>query len=84
MHSFLETIPFLLVLLSALHAPRHEGPAGWSALGLRSKAQPLPRRYVAGVVLLGTLLGALPHAEELIRCIRTASSPPSSRQGGDR
>ena len=84
-HSFLETIPFLLVLLSALHAQPgiRDLPADprWA---LRSKAQPLPRRYVAGVVLLGTLLGALPHTEELIRCIRTASSPPSSRQGGDR
>ena len=84
-HSFLETIPFLLVLLSALHAQpgMRDLPAG-ARSALRSKAQPLPRRYVAGVVLLGTLLGALPHTEELIRCIRTASSRPPHRQGSDR
>ncbi len=76
-HSFLETIPFLLVLLSGLHMKRLPAGARWA---LRSKAQPLPRRYVAGMVLLGTLLGVLPHTEELIRCLRTASS----RQRGDR
>lgn len=72
-HSFLETIPFGLVVLAGIHAwPSLKSNPGGSRWALRAKVTPLPLRYVAGVALSGALLGALPHAEEFWRCVRRA------------
>lgn len=69
-HGLLETAPFLLVLLTGLHAwPGLCSMQKGNRAVLRRKRAPLPRTYVAGLLLL-TGLSGLPHIEELWRCSR--------------
>lgn len=73
-HSFLEIVPLMaLAFIAVLHWPQvlavlglGPEPADW---GLRPKRDPLPMRYVVGVLAAVTLLEALPYGEELWRCL---------------
>jgi hypothetical protein len=72
-HSALEVTPFLLVLLAGLHAgPSIERQTPSDRWRLQRRSTPLSAAYVAVVLALGGLLSGLPHAEELLRCLRRA------------
>ena len=81
-HSFLETIPFALALLAALHAlaPEARQPSR-STWRLHRRPTPLPPAYVASVLLAGTLLSVVPHVEELVRCARAPMKVAESDVG---
>ncbi len=68
-HSFLEVMPFWIVpLMVLLHEPTTKR---WS---LTRRSSALSRRDLALVASAVTLLGALPYAEELLRCLRRSQS----------
>jgi hypothetical protein len=75
-HTALEAIPFVVCLLALLHGMAGSDPRTprWR---LRSKVNPLPMRYILGVVALTGVLGAAPHVEELIRCVRRSATDPA-------
>jgi hypothetical protein len=74
-HTALEAIPFVVCLLALLHGVTAADPSNprWR---LRTKVNPLPVRYVLGVVALAGATGAAPHLEELVRCVRRSASDP--------
>ncbi len=89
-HSFLETLPFVLVgLLAASHWPRLRStwrqPSSWR---LQRRAASLPARYLLGVAAVLTATGAIPYTEELARCARHRGrnqyrpSPPGGGSSG--
>jgi hypothetical protein len=64
-HSFLEVLPFWVVpLLVLLHEPTTKG---WT---LRRRTSAFSRTDLAGIAGAILLIGAVPYAEELIRCMR--------------
>jgi hypothetical protein len=82
-HSALETLPFFMVVLAALHAwPEMRGhwtqPSAWR---IRPKERLPSLPYIAAVGLLGAVTAVLPYGEELRRCIRAQRS---GRPGPDR
>ena len=73
-HSFMELLPLvLLALLAVLAWPEaaalfdEEGAPDFS---LRTKVDPWPPAYLAGVAAAVALLNLLPMAEEALRCLR--------------
>lgn len=73
-HSFLESLPFVAVSsLAILHWDQVRtllrAPQRRDAWTLRRKQDPLPRRYIAGVLRVGAALIAVPYGEELTRCV---------------
>ncbi|HLX26221.1 MAG TPA: hypothetical protein VKR05_04455 [Candidatus Cybelea sp.] len=79
-HSFLEVLPFAtLSFLLCLRADQSLAILGLTDekpdFALRSKAEPPPRAYVAGLLALITLSIGIPYAEELLRCMRVNPSP---------
>lgn len=73
-HSFLEVIPFMALSMTvslnweqalALFGAGPERPR----FALRWRRPPASRGYVAGILGSVVALGALPYAEELIRCL---------------
>ena len=81
-HSVLETLPFVLAgLLAASNWPQLRST--WrqsSSWRLRRRGVPFPARYLLGVAAALTATGAIPYAEELLRCLRHAPTRP--RHGG--
>jgi hypothetical protein len=69
-HTALEAIPFLVAILAALQLA--EDPERSQPWRLHRKARPLPASFVMGVLLGAGITGALPHLEELWRCVRTS------------
>lgn len=71
-HSFLEVLPFMaLSFVGCLHWPQAFAivglgpePADW---GLRLKAEPLPRGYLVGMLVLIAVFEVLPYVEEFWR-----------------
>lgn len=87
-HSFLEVIPFMALSMTlclnweqalALLGMGPESPK----FRLRPRRPPASRRYVLGILAAIALLGALPYAEELIRCLlaRPSLEPTPSVTG---
>jgi hypothetical protein len=78
-HSLLEVVPLMATAsLAALHwdqalALVGRGPAR-ASFRLRPKTRPLSTRTKAGVIATVVLLGAVPYAEELVRCLRADRS----------
>lgn len=73
-HSFLEVMPFCIVpLMVLLHEPI---TSRWS---LTRRSSALSKRDLAIVATGVTVLGALPYAEELLRCLRHSHLAPDSR-----
>jgi hypothetical protein len=73
-HSFLEILPFALVgLLAANDWPRLRStwrqPSSWR---LRRRDARLPAPYLLGVAATLIATGAIPYAEELVRCLHRA------------
>jgi hypothetical protein len=74
-HSFLEVVPVMAVsFLGVLHWEQARsllspGRTGLD-LGLHGKRHPLGRGYVAGLLVAIGVFGAVPYAEELLRCFR--------------
>jgi hypothetical protein len=71
-HSFLEILPFALIgLLAASDWARLRStwrqPSSWR---LHRRGARLPARYLLGVAATLTATGAIPYAEELVRCVR--------------
>ena len=78
-HSFLETLPFVLVgLLAASNWPRLCSswwqPSSWR---LRRRDALLPAGYLLAVAAILTATGAIPYAEELARCLRHRGPAPA-------
>jgi hypothetical protein len=73
-HGFLERVPLMATaFLTVLHwdqARAVVGRGGRADWRIRLKRRPLTLRYRAGVLSTVSLLGALPYAEELVRCLR--------------
>ncbi|HEX4790866.1 MAG TPA: hypothetical protein VH372_20560, partial [Actinospica sp.] len=73
----LEVVPMAAtVLLAALHWDQAAALAGRETeradLRLRPKVRPLSARAKAATIAAVALFGAVPYAEEFIRCVRTA------------
>ncbi len=75
-HGFLQVLPFTTAALLFILHPRqavslvgvgNERPR----FGLRLKLPTLPMPYIGGLLAAMALFGALPYAEELLRCLRT-------------
>ena len=78
-HSFLETLPFVLVgLLAASNWPRLRStwrqPSSWR---LRRRDALLPAGYLLAVAAILTATGAIPYAEELARYLRHREPAPT-------
>lgn len=73
-HDYLTALP-LAVLALAFVAHATDAPTSWT---LEWKQTPLPPWYVAGFLMLCGL-NALAFAEELWRCVRTATRRPLAR-----
>lgn len=66
-HSFLEVMPFWIApLMALLHEPMTK------AWGLKRRASALSKRDVTIIAAAVAILGALPYAEEFVRCARAA------------
>jgi hypothetical protein len=78
-HSFLETLPFVLAgLLAASNWTQLRST--WRQLSswrLRRRGGGLPAHYLLGVAAALTVTGALPYAEELVRCLRHRGPTPA-------
>jgi len=82
-HSFLELLPLIGILLLAV---LHPGQA-LALLGIGSEAPrfalawkdpPLPLGYTAGVLIAAVLFSLLPYLEELVRGMRARGTSPAS------
>ncbi|KNB54292.1 hypothetical protein AC230_05805 [Streptomyces caatingaensis] len=91
-HSLLEVVPLMATAsLFALHWDQAlslvgRGPAKPS-FRLRPKHRPLSRRARFGVIAAVVLCGALPYAEEMLRCLRvdpSLRSRPARAETGSR
>jgi hypothetical protein len=87
-HGFLERVPMMAAMtLTTLHWDQARGALGLGGRPdwrIRLKRRPLDARYRAGVLAIVASAGALPYAEEFVRCLRVARRPdqPSHpRQG---
>jgi hypothetical protein len=79
-HSFMELLPLMLLVLLAVIA--WDGTAAVSGgagadLGLRWKQQPWPPAYLLAAGAGVLLLNVLPLAEETRRCVRFTSRTPA-------
>jgi hypothetical protein len=83
-HGFLERVPLMAsAFLTVLHwdqACAVFGRGGRPDWRIKRKRRPLGARYRAGIIGAVTGLGALPYAEELVRCMRARESR-SAAQG---
>ncbi|MGW7488237.1 diguanylate cyclase [Streptomyces sp. NPDC054786] len=82
-HSFLEVLPLAAMAFTCcLHADQVRatlrGGIGTDDWRLLPKENPLPVKYLAGLGLAIGACVALPYAEEMTRCLRTARTRKSS------
>jgi hypothetical protein len=84
-HGFLERVPLMAtVLLTTLHWDQARtlfGAGGEPDWRLRPKRRPLSRSYRIGILVSVGALGALPYAEELVRCLRAPSRGARAESG---
>jgi len=79
-HSFLELLPLVgILLLAVLHPGQVQALFGLGAeaprFELAWKDPPLPAVYIAGVLIAVVLFSALPYLEELVRGMRVRGAP---------